>query len=85
LKLADRFRDVTAERREEGWRHPALRIAPLVPPHGAHRSGKRGERLVITNYGSWDGSATAKWEKIVPKKNVGEQLGRRSPPGSSSE
>src|SRR6202030_2007424 len=22
-------------------RHPALRIAPLVPPHGAHRSGKR--------------------------------------------
>ena len=22
-------------------RHPALRIAPLIPPHGAHRSGKR--------------------------------------------
>ena len=23
---------------------------------------------MITNYGSWDGSATAKWEKIVPQK-----------------
>ena len=48
LKLADRFRDVTAEH--------------------------IGERLVITNYGSWDGSATAKWEKIVPKKKPDDEL-----------
>ncbi len=27
-----------------------------------------GERFVITNYGSRDGSATTKWDKIVPQK-----------------
>jgi len=33
-----------------------------------------GERLVIINYGSWDGSATAKWEKIVPRKKPDDEL-----------
>jgi len=27
-----------------------------------------GERLVITNYGTFDGSARAEWRKIVPEK-----------------
>jgi hypothetical protein len=33
-----------------------------------------GERLVITGYGSWDGSAAAKWEKIVPEKRPDDEL-----------
>jgi len=33
-----------------------------------------GERLVITGYGSWDGSATAKWEKIAPEKKPDDEL-----------
>lgn len=32
-----------------------------------------GERLVITGYGSWDGSATAKWEKIAPEKKPDDE------------
>ena len=33
-----------------------------------------GERLVITGYGSWDGSASAKWEKIAPEKKPDDEL-----------
>ena len=33
-----------------------------------------GEVFVLTGYGSWDGSATAKWEKIDPEKKPDDEL-----------